>query len=116
MASSRDKGRHKMNIRKDDIVQVMVGKDKGKRGKVLEVFPKRGLAIVEKANMVKRHTRPSQRQRQGGIIEKESKIQISNLMLVCPKTGEPSRVGRKVLEDGRKVRFMKKSGEMLDVG
>ena len=116
MASSRDKGRHKMNIRKDDIVQVMAGKDKGKRGKVLEVFPKRGLAIVEKTNMVKRHTRPSQRQRQGGIVEKENKIQISNLMLVCPKTGEPSRVGRKVLEDGRKVRFVKKSGEMLDVG
>ena len=74
MASSRDKGRHKMNIRKDDIVEVMAGKDKGKRGKVLEVFPKRGLAIVEKANIVKRHTRPSQRQRQGGSLRKKARF------------------------------------------
>ena len=116
MAHFEERGRQKLSIRKDDIVEVRVGKDKGKRGKVLRVFPKEGRAIVEKANMVKHHVRPSQRQRQGGIIEKEGKIHISNLMLVCPKTGQPSRVGWKILEGGRKVRFLKKSGEMLDVG
>lgn len=116
MAGIETRARQKWSIRKGDIVEVRVGKDRGKRGKVLRVFPSEGRAIVEKANMLKRHTRPSQRQRQGGIIEMEGKIHLSNLMLVCPKTGQPSRVGWKVLEGGRKVRFVKKSGEMLDVG
>lgn len=103
----------KMFIRKDDIVQVMVGKDKGKRGRVLRVFPKEDRVIVEKVNMVKRHTRPSQKQK-GGILEKEARMRLSNVMLICPKTNRPSRVGWKVLEDGRKVRYLKASGEMLD--
>ena len=100
-------------IRKDDIVEVRVGKDRGKRGRVLRVFAQEGRIIIEKVNMVKRHTRPDQKQK-GGIVEKEAKLAISNVMLVCPKTSQPSRAGWKVLEDGRKVRFLKKSGEMLD--
>lgn len=101
-------------IRKGDIVEVRVGKDKGKRGRVLRVYGHEGRIVIEKVNMVKRHTRPDQKQK-GGIIEKEAKLSISNVMLVCPKTGQPSRAGWKVLEDGRKVRYLKKSGEMLDV-
>ncbi|MFQ5691800.1 MAG: 50S ribosomal protein L24 [Nitrospinota bacterium] len=100
-------------IRKDDIVEVQVGKDKGKRGRVLRVLPEEGRVVVEKVNMVKRHTRPDQKQK-GGIVEKEAKIRLSNVMLVCPKTGQPSRAGWRTLEDGRKVRYLKKSGEMLD--
>ncbi len=103
----------KLSIRKDDIVEVRVGKDKGKRGRVLRVFPGENRVVVEKVSMVKRHTRPDQKQK-GGIIEKEARIHLSNVLLVCPKTGQPSRVGWKVLEDGRKVRYLKKSGEMLD--
>ncbi len=100
-------------IRKDDIVEVRVGKDKGKRGRVLRVYGDEGRIIIEKVNMVKRHTRPDQKQK-GGIVEKEAKLSISNVMLVCPKTSQPSRAGWKLLEDGRKVRYLKKSGEMLD--
>lgn len=103
----------KTMIRKDDIVEVQVGKDKGKRGRVLRVLPEEGRVVVEKVNMVKRHTRPDQKQK-GGIVEKEAKIRLSNVMLVCPKTGQPSRAGWRTLEDGRKVRYLKKSGEMLD--
>ena len=103
----------KSGIRRNDIVEVVVGKDKGKRGRVLRVHAQEAQVVIEKVNMVKRHTKPDQKQK-GGIVEKEAKIHLSNVMLVCPKTSQASRLGWKTLEDGRKVRYLKKSGEMLD--
>ena len=102
-----------MKIRKNDKVRVIAGNDRGKEGKVLKVFPASGKIIVEKVNLIKRHTRPTQRTPQGGIVEKEGPIDISNVMLICPKTGVPTRVGSEVLSDGSRVRVSKKSGEML---
>ena len=104
----------KYHIKKNDTVKVLAGKEKGKSGKVLRLIPKKDRAIVEKLNMVKRHMRPGPQSRQGGILEKEAPIHISNLMLVCSKCTDPTRVGYKVLEDGKKVRYCKKCGEVLD--
>jgi large subunit ribosomal protein L24 len=101
-------------IRKGDRVIVTTGRDKGKKGEVLKVFPSDNRALVAGVNVVKRHQRQSPRQ-QGGIVNKEAPIQLSNLAHADPKTGEPTRVGFKVLNDGRKVRFAKKSGEVIDV-
>jgi large subunit ribosomal protein L24 len=100
-------------IRKGDRVIVLSGRGKGRTGEVLKVMPKENRAIVQGVNMVKRHTRPSQTQ-MGGIIEKEASIHMSNLAHVDPKTSLATRVGYKFLEDGRKVRFAKRSGEVLD--
>ncbi|HAJ21096.1 MAG TPA: 50S ribosomal protein L24 [Rhodospirillaceae bacterium] len=100
-------------IKKGDTVVVLSGRDKGKEGEVLTVLPKENRATVQGVNMVKRHTRPSQTT-QGGIVEKEAMIDLSNLAIKDPKTGEPTRVGFKTLEDGRKVRFAKRSGENID--
>ena len=105
----------KMPIRKDDVVVVTTGADKGKRGRVIEAFPDEGRIRVEKVNMVKKHQKPTQRQRQGGIIEKEAKIQVSNVQIYCSKCDKPVRVAHKKLEDGKKVRICRKCGEMLDV-
>ncbi|NVM24800.1 MAG: 50S ribosomal protein L24 [Desulfobacterales bacterium] len=104
----------KLHIRKDDKVMVIAGKEKGKIGTVLKMITKEEKAIVEKLNIVKRHTRPGGKAAKGGIIEKEAPIHISNLILVCGKCAEATRVGKKVLEDGNKVRFCKKCGEILD--
>ncbi len=104
----------KFKIKKNDVVMVIAGKDKGKTGKVMRIIPKSERAIVEKINMVKRHMKPNQQNRQGGILEKESPISISNLMLVCSKCTDPTRVGYKKLEDDRKVRFCKKCNEVID--
>ena len=93
---------------------VVAGKEKGKSGKVLRIFPKKDRAVVEKVNFIKRHTRPGAHSSQGGIIEKENPIHITNLMVVCSKCTDYTRVGRKVLEDGDRVRYCKKSGEILD--
>ncbi|MGC8495106.1 MAG: 50S ribosomal protein L24 [Syntrophobacteraceae bacterium] len=101
-------------IKKNDTVKVIAGKDKGKTGKVLRIIPKKGRAIVEKLNMVKRHLRPSEQARQGGILEKESPIEMSNLMLICSKCTDPTRVGYRVLDDAKKVRFCKKCKEVID--
>lgn len=101
-------------LRKGDIVQVMVGEYKGKTGKILRVFAEKNKAIVEGINMVKRHTKPSPKNQQGGIVEKEATIQISNLMLLCPKSGKPTRVGVRVLENGKRVRFSKKAKELIE--
>ena len=101
-------------IRKDDDVIVLSGREKGKRGKVLRMFRENSRVLVQGVNMVKRHTRPSPGQ-PGGIVEKEASLHISNLAHVDPKTDEPTRIGFKRLEDGRKVRFAKKSGEMIDL-
>ena len=101
-------------IRKGDRVIVTTGRDKGKKGEVMKVFPKENRALVSGVNTVKRHQKPSQRQ-QGGIVNKELPVQLSNLAHVDPKSGEATRVGWKILADGRRVRFAKKSGEVIDV-
>jgi large subunit ribosomal protein L24 len=101
-------------LRKNDNVQVISGEYKGKTGKILKVFPEKNRAIVEGINVVKRHTKPNAKNQQGGIVEKEASIHISNLMLVCPKTGKPTRLGKMVLEDGKRVRFSKKAKESIE--
>jgi large subunit ribosomal protein L24 len=103
-----------VHVKKDDKVMVIVGKEKGKIGKVLMVFPKKQKLIVEKVNMVKCHERPSPTTGKGGIIEKEAPIYISNVMIMCDKCMKPVRVGIKILEDGPKVRYCKKCGELID--
>ena len=100
-------------IKKGDSVVVLTGKDKGKTGEVLNVLPSKNRAVVQGVNMAKRHTRPSQTS-QGGIVEKEASINLSNLAIADPKDGKPTRVGFKNLDDGRKVRFAKRSGEVID--
>ena len=102
------------NIRKGDSVVVITGRDKGKKGSVLKVFPDENRALVQGVNVVKRHQRQTQSQ-QAGIVSKESPIQLSNIAHVDPKSGKATRVGTKTLSDGRKVRFAKKSGEVIDV-
>jgi large subunit ribosomal protein L24 len=101
-------------IRKGDSVVVTTGRDKGKKGSVLKVFPKENRALVQGVNVVKRHQRQTQTQ-QAGIVTKESPIQLSNIAHVDPKSGKATRIGMKTLGDGRKVRFAKKSGEVIDV-
>ena len=101
------------NIKKGDKVVVLTGRDKGKSGEVKSVMPTEGRAIVAGVNMVKRHTRQTAQQ-EGGILSKESTIDLSNIAIADPKTGKPTRVGFKVLEDGRKVRFAKSSGDLID--
>lgn len=106
--------RLKTYIKKDDRVMVIVGKDRGKIGKVLRIIPKKYRALVEKVNIAKRHTRPGPLSKEGGIIEKEASIHISNLMLVCPKCTDSVRIGFKTLEDGKKVRICRKCGESIE--
>jgi len=108
------KEQKKYHIKKNDTVMVIAGKEKGKSGKVMRIIPKKDRAIVEKLNMVKRHMRPGPQSRQGGILEREGSIHISNLMLLCSKCTDPTRVGYKILEDNRKVRFCKKCNEVID--
>ncbi len=103
-----------LGIRKDDTVIVTLGKERGKRGRVLVVTPAKGGVLVERVNLVKRHMKPSKRYQQGGIIEKEAPVKISNVMLVCPKCDKPTRFGNKVLETGKKVRVCKKCKEVID--
>ncbi len=102
-----------MRIRKNDKVKVIAGNDRGKIGQVLKVFPETNQIIVEKVRLIKRHTRRSQRTPQGGIIEKEGPISISNVLLICPKCGAASRTGGVVLADGSRARTCKKCREML---
>ena len=103
----------KLKIRKGDTVVVLTGRDKGKTGEVLRVRPKDQRVVVRGVNMIKRHTRPSQTT-PGGVLEREAALHISNLAIADPKDGKPTRVGYRVLEDGRKVRFAKRSGEIVD--
>ncbi len=102
----------KTYLRKNDRVMVMAGRDRGKVGKIKLLLPNKYRAIVEGAQMVKRHTKPGP-QSSGGIIEKEASIHISNLRLICPKCTDPVRISKKVLEDGTKVRICKKCGEVI---
>ena len=97
----------------DDQVEIIAGKDKGRVGKITRVLPNENKAIVESLNMVKRHTKPNMANQQGGIIEKEAPIHISNLMLVCSKCAKPVRIKMNVLEDGTKVRVCKKCEEAI---
>ncbi|MGB9859105.1 MAG: 50S ribosomal protein L24 [Moorellaceae bacterium] len=106
--------RPKIHVRKGDTVVVITGKDKGKRGKVLRVMPSERRVVVEGVNIVKRHMRPTPKLQQGGIIEKEAPLDSSNVMLVCTKCDKPTRVGRRILPDGTKVRVCKKCGEVID--
>ena len=102
-----------MNIKKGDTVRVLSGKDKGKEGQVVRSIPSKQRVVVEKVNMVKKAMRPTQQNPQGGIIEKEAPIHVSNLMLIDPKSGKPTKVGRKLNAKGKLVRFAKKSGEEI---
>ncbi len=102
-----------MHIVKNDTVKVISGNHKGKVGKVLKVFPGSQRVIVEKVRLVKRHTKPRSQTEQGGIIEKEAPIHVSNVMLVCPKCSKPSRTGVGILSDGTKVRVCRSCNEML---
>lgn len=103
----------KMKIRKGDYVQVVSGKDQGKKGDVLQVRRGTGRVLVQGVNMIKRHTRQAPGE-PGGIIEKEAAIHVSNVALLDPDDGKPTRVGYKTLDDGRKVRFARRSGEIID--
>ena len=104
----------KVHVKKGDTVLVITGKDAGKKGKVLTVIPSKQKVIVEGVNIVKRHPKPTQKMPQGGIIEKEAPVSSSNVMLFCNKCNSPTRVARMFLENGKKVRYCKKCGEVLD--
>lgn len=101
-------------IKKDDKVKILAGKDKGKIGKILKLDKKKNRVLVENINMVKRHSKPSAQNRQGGIVEGEAMIHWSNVMLMCNKCIEPARVKFKMLEDGKKVRICSKCSELID--
>ena len=103
----------KLKIKKGDTVYVLAGDDKGKTGRVLNILPEQGKAIVEGVNIVSKSTKPNAKAPQGGIIKKEAPIDLSNLAVVDPKTGKPTRVGFRFNEDGKKVRYSKKSGEEI---
>ena len=103
-----------MQIRKNDSVMVISGKEKGKTGKVLRVVPKEDSVLIERLNLVKRHSRPRGPQQPGGIVEKEASIPVSNLMIMCDKCNAPVRIGHKILTDGGKIRICRRCGEALD--
>ncbi len=102
-------------IRKNDSVVVITGKDRGKRGRVLQLVPAKNRLIVEGVNIVKRHTRPNPRQNvKGGVVEREAALHASNVQLICPDCGAPTRIGRRLLGDGRKVRICRKCDGVVD--
>ncbi len=103
-----------LSIKKNDTVEVITGKEKGKKGRVISVNPSKDNLLIEKINMIKKHMKPTRKYAQGGIIEKEAPIHVSNVMLVCPKCGKLARIGNTSLQDGRKVRVCKKCREVID--
>ena len=103
-----------LGIKKEDTVLVTVGKEKGKKGRVLSVMPSKSKLIIEKVNIIKRHMKPNRKYTQGGIIEKEAPVHISNVILVCPKCSKATRIANHVIESGRKVRTCKKCKEVID--
>ncbi|MFD2615204.1 50S ribosomal protein L24 [Paenibacillus gansuensis] len=105
---------NKLHVKKDDTVMVITGKDKGKKGRIIAAYPRENRVLVEGINMVKKHAKPSQQNPQGGILNQEAPIHVSNVMLLDPKSGQPTRIGYKVLDNGKKVRVAKKSGEIID--
>lgn len=104
----------RIQIKKDDKVKIIAGKDKGKIGKVLKVDRKKNRLLIEKINMVKRHARPSAKNKQGGIIEGEAPLTVSNVMIMCNKCVKPTRIKMKRLEDGKKIRLCIRCGEAMD--
>ncbi|MDP8255531.1 MAG: 50S ribosomal protein L24 [Candidatus Alcyoniella australis] len=120
MAKKTIAERKSFKIRNKDVVMIVAGKERGsraaktKRGKVLRVMPDKERVLVERLNFIKRHSRPSRTNRQGGIIEREGAVHISNVMLVCPACDQPTRVGYTFLNDGRKVRICKRCNEKID--
>jgi len=116
MAKQREpRTRIRIRIRKNDLVEVITGRDRGKRGKVLMVLPEKGRVVVQGVNFIKRHTRPNpQRNIKGGIAEREAPIHVSNVMVVSGDDDKRTRIGFKTLSDGRKVRISRRSGEVLD--
>jgi large subunit ribosomal protein L24 len=104
------------HVRRGDTVGVIAGRERGKRGKVLRVLMDKGRVLVEHVNMIKKHQRPTQKLRQGGIIEREGPLALSNVLLVCARCDKPARTGIKILADGRKVRTCKRCGEAIDKG
>jgi large subunit ribosomal protein L24 len=108
------KASYKVHLKKDDIVQVIAGKEKGKKGKILAIFPTRERLTVEKLNMVKRHTKGDGKSKQSAIVEKEGSIHISNVLLVSDKIGKGVRTKLKKLADGKRVRVCSKTGDVLD--
>lgn len=103
-----------LRVKKEDTVLVISGKEKGKKGRVLSVLPSKEGVIIEKINIIKRHMKPNRKYTQGGIIEKEAPVHISNVMLICPKCNKPTRIGNRLLESGKKVRVCKKCQEVID--
>ena len=104
----------KMHVKKNDLVMVVKGKEKGKSGRILRVLPEKERVIIEKINFVKRHARPHGKQRQGGILEKEAPLHISNVMLLCEKCNKPVRIGHRMVEGSKKARYCRKCGEIFD--
>jgi large subunit ribosomal protein L24 len=104
------------HVRRGDTVGVIAGRERGKRGKVLRVLQDKGRVLIEKVNMIKKHQRPTQKLRQGGIIEREGSVHLSNVLLVCSRCDRPVRTGIKILADKRKQRVCKKCGESIDKG
>jgi large subunit ribosomal protein L24 len=103
------------NIKKNDKVEVLSGKEKGRQGKIIKIFKEKDMALVERVNMVKRHTKPGGKAgQQGGIVEKEAPLKLSKLMLVCPKCSKTTRIGSRALDRGEKVRYCKKCSEQID--
>lgn len=103
-----------LSIKKNDTVMVITGKEKGKRGRIISFYPSKNSLLVEKVNIIKKHMKPSRKYTQGGIIEKEAPLCVSNVMLICPKCNKPTRIGNTSLQDGRKVRVCKKCREVMD--
>lgn len=104
----------KTYLKKNDQVEVIAGKDKGRVGKILRVVLDKDKAIVERINMIKRHQKPTEMNQQGQIVEKEAPIHVSNLQLICPECTKTGRVGKRILEDGTKIRFCKSCGESIE--
>ena len=104
----------KLHVKKDDMVKILAGKEQGKTGKVLRVFPDKGRVVVESLNVIKRHTRPNQLNPEGGIVEKEAPLSISNVMLICGSCNQATRTGVRLLDDGSKTRYCKKCNESVD--
>ena len=104
------------HVKRGDTVGVIAGKERGKRGKVLRVLVDRSRVLVEKVNMIKKHQRPTQKVRQGGIIERKGTLALSNVLLICSRCDRPVRSGMKILTDGRKIRVCKRCGESIDKG
>ena len=104
----------KFHVKKNDLVMVVSGKERGKSGRILRVLPEKKKVIIEKINFIKRHARPHGKQRQGGILEKEAPLHLSNVMLLCEKCNKAVRIGHRAVEGNKKARYCRKCGEILD--